>query len=265
MSERERQTLVTMQDRIDAYDGRRLGLARLVGDLELLLSLLEAAPEQWRTQFRQQWAILEETYAVALDRELQIDSAENRREIAPALATMRHLLFRLMPIQVPYAFIRSRVRLTWADVLYGLEAGSLPPPCVAEVAIDKLMEGATKDGVAELAANASDTQLYEIVRQLACEESVSNTDVPRRKWAFLTIAWSIEHLGREADDAEVIRKVYEDLGNPRAMDPVVQSMTSENRESLRQRLAEYVRAESIYFDPSKNCGVSETHPGTHIS
>lgn len=252
MNERERHTLAAMQHRLEECDAGRIGLARLVEELELLLSLVEDVPVSWRDQFRQQWAILEETYAVALDRNLPIDSEENRREIAPALARMRRLLFELLPIQVPYSFIRQRVRLTWADVLFGLEAGTLPPASVAEAAVDRMIDGATEDGVADLASADPDVPVYSIVRQLARGESAHDADVSRRKWAFLMMAWMVMHPEIGADDGEVLRKVYEDLGRPRQLDPFVQSLATGSQESLRQRLADYVRAETSYFAPSNS-------------
>lgn len=81
-----------MRRQLDAYLMGQVDLDGLITSLEVLQGVLEAVPEDWRDRFRDQWAVLEQVYSVAVVRGEPVQSRENEALIAPALAEMRELL-----------------------------------------------------------------------------------------------------------------------------------------------------------------------------
>ena len=92
MNDYDRRQLRTMRQQLDAYDTGQADLSTLISNLEALQNLLEATPGNWRDCFREQWGILEQVYSVAVVREQQIESDENKALIAPALVRLRTMI-----------------------------------------------------------------------------------------------------------------------------------------------------------------------------
>lgn len=57
-----------MGERLAEFQNGRVGLHRLVNDLEALLHELEQTPEEWKDEFVKAWGGLEIAYALAVDR-----------------------------------------------------------------------------------------------------------------------------------------------------------------------------------------------------
>jgi len=53
---------------IDAYDSSQMSLKKLINNLDALLGCLEKMSGEWYDSFMSEWTVLEEVYAVALDR-----------------------------------------------------------------------------------------------------------------------------------------------------------------------------------------------------
>jgi hypothetical protein len=90
-----------MSDQLRHYEEGRIDLGSLLSSLDVLLACLETAEDTWIAQFRNAWAILEEIYAVALDKvedglspnvETTINKPDNRGLITQATAKLRQLL-----------------------------------------------------------------------------------------------------------------------------------------------------------------------------
>ena len=90
-----------MEDHLRRYEEGGTTLGSLVAGLEALLQCLEAPEEDWINEFRRKWGILEEVYAVALDRVEQGGSANvetvlkepnNQRLVREAIENIRRLL-----------------------------------------------------------------------------------------------------------------------------------------------------------------------------
>ena len=90
-----------MEDHLRRYEEGGTNLGSLIAGLEALLQCLEAAEDGWKTEFRRKWGILEEVYAVALDRVEQGGSANvetvlkepnNQRLVREAIEDIRRLL-----------------------------------------------------------------------------------------------------------------------------------------------------------------------------
>lgn len=261
MKDRDRQALETMQQRLAAYSSGQLELGLLIADLEQLIALLESVSEQWRDAFHAQWAVLEVTYAVAIDRNLAIESEMNRAAIAPALAKMRQMLFELLPIQVPYSFIRRCTHLTWKEAMHGIEAGFVQIQSAPEIAIDRMQEGDNGDLVVELAGSTQEACLLNLVSRLAqAEGAAQSIESIRRKWAFLILAWEHEHPSSNRNPCEVLKKVYEDLAHPAQVEPMLCGRDFAESGECYRRWVEYLQTESAYFVPSERGDVGHVAP-----
>jgi hypothetical protein len=68
MTDFDARQCLQMKDQIASYENGAIHLYQLIENLEALADLLEERDVAWLTELRRYWAILEESYAVALDR-----------------------------------------------------------------------------------------------------------------------------------------------------------------------------------------------------
>jgi hypothetical protein len=97
-----------MADHLRRYEEGGIDLGSLIAGLEALFLRLEAGDESSKNEFRRKWGILEEVYAVALDRVEQTGSPDveailrepdNQGLIRQAIESIRRLLAdRLAPV-----------------------------------------------------------------------------------------------------------------------------------------------------------------------
>ncbi len=66
LTDRDRRQLSRMAERLDLFTKGDISLRVLIGDLEFLLSALDAVDESIRQQLRGHWEVLEEVYSVSL-------------------------------------------------------------------------------------------------------------------------------------------------------------------------------------------------------
>lgn len=92
MNDHDRRQLERMRSQLEAYAAGRIDLSWLISSLEALQNALESVAEPWRDAFREQWGVLEVVYSVAVVREQQIESAENKALVEPALKRMRGMI-----------------------------------------------------------------------------------------------------------------------------------------------------------------------------
>lgn len=80
-----------MLDQIEDFKSNRIDLKHLINGLESLLSALEKPDPDWKTKFRKKWGVLEEVYAVALDRKSDL-TTNDWNLVNAALEALRQLL-----------------------------------------------------------------------------------------------------------------------------------------------------------------------------
>lgn len=99
-----------MEEMLGRYEEGGIDLGSLIAGLESLLLCLELADEKWKNLFRSKWGILEEVYAVALDRIEQGDPAnvstilkepDNQRLIQQAIESIRRILTDRLIAAIP--------------------------------------------------------------------------------------------------------------------------------------------------------------------
>jgi hypothetical protein len=79
-------------DAIGRYEKGRIGIASLIDDVYALIRALEAVPDGWRRALMEKWAILEETYAIALaDRKTDLDKSD-KEDVAAALQDLKKII-----------------------------------------------------------------------------------------------------------------------------------------------------------------------------
>lgn len=74
MSEYDNRQFGLMLEQIKNFESKRIDLPHLINGLESLLCALEDTAETWKSEFRRNWAVLEEIYAIFLDRKKEIDA-----------------------------------------------------------------------------------------------------------------------------------------------------------------------------------------------
>lgn len=84
-----------MLDQIENFKSNRIDLKHLINGLESLLCVLEEADRDWKSKFRGKWGVLEEVYAVALDRKRDLTS-NDWDLVNAAVEEMRQLLTQVI-------------------------------------------------------------------------------------------------------------------------------------------------------------------------
>jgi hypothetical protein len=85
----ERRHLQQMQLSLGSYPASVSSLGRMVAELEALYALLGGRDDTWKKRFYEQWASLEEVFAVALDRKTETLDEEGDRIVCAAISELR--------------------------------------------------------------------------------------------------------------------------------------------------------------------------------
>jgi hypothetical protein len=67
-SDRDRRQLDLMKERLLLYERDEIHLPTLIADIDFLIEAFDSVDPVWRQALREEWSVLEEVYAVALDR-----------------------------------------------------------------------------------------------------------------------------------------------------------------------------------------------------
>jgi hypothetical protein len=95
MNESDARQYLHMADQLKAYERGAIRLFQLIASLEVLTDMLQEPDAAWLKEFRQYWAILEDTYAVALYRRESLEDPENVTLIANGLNGLKAQLAAL--------------------------------------------------------------------------------------------------------------------------------------------------------------------------
>lgn len=161
-----------------------------------------------------------------------------------------------LAIAIPYAFIAQRVRLTWREVRFGIDEGLFSPPESIELASDLLSQGDDSPAILELASKGRNEPVMEAVASLAETEAERDTVEIRRLWAFLILAWILEHRNQYQDPLDLAEKVYADLDYPEQVAPFIRYMPSSEPDLGDPILNEarlFAKWEQYLVDEGKYC------------
>lgn len=159
-------------------------------------------------------------------------------------------------VSIPYAFIASRVLLTWTEAKHGVEEGLFPPSDAIELATDLLSHGSDSEDVLALASCGRDEPVLELITKLSEVEPTQDAAQVQRLWTFLILSWIYEHRDQFEDPLDLAEKVYDDSGHPEDVAPFVRYMPSDepdlgsreqNDERLRRKWNAYLVREGNHF------------------
>lgn len=85
-----------MLQSVTVVPGDVLSLGKIVDSLDTQCASLHEAGEDWKRSFGEQWSVLEEVLAVALDRKQELLDEDSVRLIADANAALATLLRQLL-------------------------------------------------------------------------------------------------------------------------------------------------------------------------
>ena len=94
MSDYDNRQYLRMLDQIRDFESKRIDLKHLINGMKFLLSALEKADTTWKSEFQREWGVLEEVYAVALDRKRQL-TQDDWKLINAAVEAMTQLITRV--------------------------------------------------------------------------------------------------------------------------------------------------------------------------
>ena len=94
MSDYDNRQYRRMLEQIEDFESKRIDLKHLINGLESLLCVLEKPSADWKAKFRSKWGVLEEVYAVALDRKSDLTS-NDWKLVNAAVEAMKQLLTQI--------------------------------------------------------------------------------------------------------------------------------------------------------------------------
>src|SRR6478609_5856118 len=72
MLDSDQRTYVRVLEVLRAFDRQSISLGKVIADLEALLGALSATEEYWKVRMSKHWAVLEDAFADALDKEVKV-------------------------------------------------------------------------------------------------------------------------------------------------------------------------------------------------
>lgn len=148
----------------------------------------------------------------------------------------------LVKLSIPYGFIRERTRLTWREVLFGMDSELLSSDVRVEMAIEQLgIEDRPARALAELAGLEPWTSPRGCVEALAGADASQDAEAIRSKWLYLVLAWVFINREHFTDPLEMGEKIYADFGYPERVARFIRYMPSDepdlgSRELNEQKL-----------------------------
>lgn len=150
----------------------------------------------------------------------------------------------LVKLSISRAFIRERTRLTWREVLFGIESELLASGAAVELAGDELgAHDNPPEVLVELAGLGKGEPTQGLVEQLANASPKQDPGEIRGRWLYLVLGWTFEHKESYPDPLQTVEEVYADFGYPECMSAFVRYMPTHepdlgSRELNERRLYE---------------------------
>ena len=92
MDDKDVRQLRKMQTQVALYKAQQIPIKALADDLEFLLSHVDGAPQSWRQEMLSKLGVLEDTYAVALDKTGGAFSSPDNDWVASAVGRIVELI-----------------------------------------------------------------------------------------------------------------------------------------------------------------------------
>lgn len=154
----------------------------------------------------------------------------------------------LIKLEITSDFVRAHTKLTWRDVLFGMENELLAPRAAVDLAVDRLAtDPEPPPALVELAGLTAGDPSMDLVERLAIAEKGVALELIHRKWLYLVLAWLFVHQEEYTDPLQTVEEVYADFGYPETIVPFVRYMPMTgpdlgSKEANESRLYEKWRA-----------------------
>ncbi|ABF86998.1 conserved hypothetical protein [Myxococcus xanthus DK 1622] len=135
-----------------------------------------------------------------------------------------------------------RTRLTWREVLFGVDNELLSSEVPVEMAVEQLgIEDWPVRALAELADLEPWKSPRSCVEALAGTEASQDAEAIKSKWLYLVLAWVFINREHFSDPLEMGEKIYADFGYPERVARFIRYMPSDepdlgSREMNERRL-----------------------------
>ncbi|MBU8900116.1 DUF2247 family protein [Corallococcus sp. M34] len=134
----------------------------------------------------------------------------------------------LVKLNISYGFIRERTRLTWREVLFGMDNELIAFELPVDMAVEQLgSEENPARALVDLAGLEKRESPCCHVEALANGESSQSLDELQGKWLYLALAWVLFAKARFSDPLQKVEEIYADFGYPGGIAPFVRYMPSE--------------------------------------
>lgn len=131
--------------------------------------------------------------------------------------------------KISNCFIKSNFKLSWRDVLWGLNNGFLSYSYPIELASNKVDEDPNQllIDLLFMPADSHPNDIKDLVERLAAEE-IETAQVTADKWRYLLLLWIYENRCRFESPLNIIEMIYSDFGYPDDMRPFIYYLPSED-------------------------------------
>jgi len=161
-----------------------------------------------------------------------------------------------LEISVAYDIVSKQVKLTWKDILYGIEKKYLPPDAAIEHAITEVSYNDDfPQQVMDLASlhKSESESVYPFLTELANQVTDENYEIMIEKWLYLLLEWVYEHRNSYSEPLSIVEQLYADFDYPQLITTFVRYMPSDEPDlgSLELNESRLYKKWKSYLDSQK--------------
>jgi hypothetical protein len=97
MTEYDERQYRLMVQRLEEFENERIGFNRLIVDLESLLGCLQEVDTSWKSKFQRECGVLDEVYAVMLDRQQKQMTPEDQKLVSRSVQELKRMVSEKLP------------------------------------------------------------------------------------------------------------------------------------------------------------------------
>lgn len=150
-------------------------------------------------------------------------------------------------ITLHYDYVSELIRLTWQDIMYGIENRFLTEDAVIKYAVDELcIDENPSEIILELSCLQIGDSIYPYMDELKrLQQEQKNSDgSPKEKFLYVLLNWVYEHKNNYEDPLDAVEYIYGDFDYPEIISKFVKYMPLEEPnlgsvELNRERLFKY--------------------------
>ncbi|EGD45693.1 Uncharacterized conserved protein UCP015278 [Ruminiclostridium papyrosolvens DSM 2782] len=161
-----------------------------------------------------------------------------------------------LAISVDYDFVSKQVKLTWKDILYGIEKKYLPPDAAIEHAITEVScnDDFPQQVMDLVSLHKSESEsVYPFLMKLANQVTDENDEIMIEKWLYLLLEWVYKHKNSYSDPLSIVEQLYADFDYPELIATFIRYMPSDEPDlgSLELNEARLYKKWKSYLDSQK--------------